>query len=327
MTQRPEGTPTTDEATPNETMFAPDEAGGRVKRLLLGYVMQVPVLKAGYGIHVVYREVGGGLIVGGLAYAALFALIPSLVLVVAALSWLIDDPATRAEAIQLVADAFPALQDVASPALDGVSQVAAVGSVVAIATFAWAASGLYVSLTRAMERFFPGERVGTVLARAAGVLIVVLIVIAVLAGVLVAGVLSVIAAALGLDEGSLLAIVGGIVALAGAAALAYAVYRVIPTAPPSARAARVPAALVGLVIGLMTLLYSFISPWLVAGYQAFGVMASVFVALIWLRVVFLAMIYGAAMAKHRDASTHAPAGGPPGIGDRTHDSAVVEADD
>jgi len=50
----------------------------------------------------------------------------------------------------------------------------------------------------------------------------------------------------------------------------------------------------------MTLFYSFISPWLVSGFQAFGVMASVFVALIWLRVVFLAMIYGAAMARYRD---------------------------
>ena len=50
----------------------------------------------------------------------------------------------------------------------------------------------------------------------------------------------------------------------------------------------------------MTLLYSVISPWLVSGFQAFGVMASVFVALVWLRVIFLAMVYGAAMARYRD---------------------------
>jgi hypothetical protein len=48
------------------------------------------------------------------------------------------------------------------------------------------------------------------------------------------------------------------------------------------------------------LFYGLISPWLVSGYQAFGVMASVFVALVWLRVVFLAMVYGAAMTRYRD---------------------------
>ncbi len=74
----------------------------------------------------------------------------------------------------------------------------------------------------------------------------------------------------------------------------------MPANPPSAHSARLPAVLVGIVIALMTLLYSVISPWLVSGFQAFGVMASVFVALVWLRFVFLAMVYGAAMTRYRD---------------------------
>ena len=49
----------------------------------------------------------------------------------------------------------------------------------------------------------------------------------------------------------------------------------------------------------MTLFYGLLSPWLVSSFAAFGVMASVFVALVWLRIVFLAMAYGAAMASHR----------------------------
>jgi len=300
---RPTGNePTPDGATPPKDVLIP-EGTGRIKRMLLGYVLQVPLLEQAYGIHVIYRDVGGGLIVGGLAYGALFALIPSLVLVVAALSWLIDDPVLRADAIRLVGDAFPALADVADPALEGASQVAAVGSIVAIATFAWAASGLYVSLTRAMERFFPGARVGTVLARVSGVAVVILMVVGVLAGVLVGGVVSVVARSLGLDETWLLGLLGGLSALAVGTAIAYAVYRVIPADPPTARAAIVPALLVGIAIGSMTLLYSVISPWLVSGYQMYGVMASVFVALIWLRVVFLAMVYGAAMTRYRDIAT------------------------
>lgn len=284
------------------------EAGG-LKGVVLGYAMRVPVMREAYGIHLVYRDVGGGLIVGGLSYAALFALLPSLVLAIAMLSWLIDDPVVRADAILLLGDAFPAFKDVAGPALDGAGELAAAGSVVAIATFAWAASGLYVSLTRAMERFFPGQRVGTVLARIGGVAVVVLIVVAILAAVLLGGVVTVIAGALGLDENRALAVVGGLGALAGAACLTYAAYRIIPAAPPSRRAAIYPAVLVGIVIGLMTILYGVISPWLVSGYQMYGVLASVFVALVWLRVVFMAMVYGAAMARHMDDR-----GDEPGLG-------------
>jgi uncharacterized BrkB/YihY/UPF0761 family membrane protein len=88
--------------------------------------------------------------------------------------------------------------------------------------------------------------------------------------------------------------------LALASGIVYAIYRVIPANPPEAWSARLPALLVGVAIALMTLLYSVLSPWLVSGFQVFGVAATVFVALVWLRVVFLAMVYGAAMARYRD---------------------------
>jgi uncharacterized BrkB/YihY/UPF0761 family membrane protein len=117
--------------------------------------------------------------------------------------------------------------------------------------------------------------------------------------VIVSGVLTALARALQLDAEWILALAGAVVTLAVATGLVYGIYRAMPANPPTAQAARIPAALVGVVIAGMTLLYSVISPWLVSGYQAFGVMASVFVALIWLRVVFMAMIYGAAMARYR----------------------------
>jgi uncharacterized BrkB/YihY/UPF0761 family membrane protein len=151
-----------------------------------------------------------------------------------------------------------------------------------------------------MERFFPGERISGVLARVLGVLLVLLIIVAVLAAVILAGVVTVIARALALDAEWILTTVSVIVTMVLAAAIVYAIYRVIPANPPDASSARLPAVLVGIAIAAMTLLYSVLSPWLVSGFQMFGVMASVFVALVWLRVVFLAMVYGAAMARYRD---------------------------
>jgi uncharacterized BrkB/YihY/UPF0761 family membrane protein len=118
--------------------------------------------------------------------------------------------------------------------------------------------------------------------------------------VIVAGVVTVVAHALSLDGEWILAVGGALATFGIAAVIVYGIYRVIPSNPPSVKSARLPAGLVGSAIAVMTLLYGAISPWLVSGYQAFGVMASVFVALVWLRVVFLAVIYGAAMARYQD---------------------------
>ena len=273
-----------------------------IRRRLEKVAERYRILRAVLGTHAVYRDAGGALIASGLSYAALFALIPTLALVVAGVVFLVDDPELRADALEFVRSAVPALEDVARPAIDGAVRSAAIGSVIALVGFAWAASGLYLNLTRAMERFFPGERVSGALARVAGVILVVLVIVGVLAAVVVAGALSVVAQALGVDAEWLLALVSSVLTVALAAGITFGIYRVLPASPPSAVSARMPALLVGTAIGLMTLFYGLISPWLVSGFEMFGVMASVFVALVWLRVVFMAMIYGAAFARYRDAS-------------------------
>lgn len=278
---------------------APKEKG-RFKRMLMPFLMRYSLLRRGIGIQVVYRNTGGGLIVGGLAYAALFALIPTIALVVAGIYLLVDDPQVRQDAISLINDAFPAFKGITKPAIDNAEAVAAAGSIIALIGFGWGASGLYLNLTRAMERFFPGERVSGALARALGVLLVVAVIVGVIAAIFVSGVLTVMAQALAWDAEWLLGVVGAAVTLALATGLVYGVYRTMPANPPTARAARLPAVLAGVAIAAMTLFYGLISPWLVSGFQMFGVMASVFVALIWLRVIFMAMIYGAAMARYRD---------------------------
>lgn len=278
----------------------PPRKKGRLKAMLLPIAMRYPALRRVIGIQVVYRSTGGGLIVGGLSYAALFALIPTLILVVAGIFLLVDDPQFRQEAVQLVNDAFPAFTGVTDSAVEGAGGMAAIGGVIATIGFLWGASGLYLDLTRAMERFFPGARVSGVLARVMGVLLVMLIIVGVLVAVFVAGVVTVVARALALDAEWILTVSSAAATLLIATGLVYAVYRIVPSNPPAPHSARRPAILVGVAIAAMTLLYSVISPWLVSGFQAFGVMASAFAALVWLRVIFLAMVYGAAMARYRD---------------------------
>jgi uncharacterized BrkB/YihY/UPF0761 family membrane protein len=277
-----------------------DRKRGQLKRIALAVAMRHRWLRQLIGMHIIYRFNTGGLIVGGVAYAALFAMIPTFALVFAGIFLLVDDPILREEAVQTLRDTFPAFEGFTDAAMEQATDIAAVGGVVALIGFAWGASGFYLNLLRAMERFFPGERVGGALARVLGVLLVALVIVAVLAAVLVAGVVTVVVQALELDSEWALGLLSGAITLVVASGLVYGIYRLLPASPPAARSARLPAALVGLVIGAMTLLYSYISPWLVSGYQAFGVVASTFVALLWLRLTFLAIVYGAAFARYRD---------------------------
>ena len=87
--------------------------------MLLPILMRYSLIRRGIGIQVVYRSTGGGLIVGGLAYAALFALIPTLVLVVAGIFLLVDDPQFREDAVDLVSRAFPAFAGITDTAVAG----------------------------------------------------------------------------------------------------------------------------------------------------------------------------------------------------------------
>ena len=273
---------------------------GRIKAVLLPWAMRHSLLRRVIGVQVVYRSTGGGLIVGGLSYAALFAIIPTLILVIAGVFLLVDDPRFRQDVIDFLSEAFPAFSGFTDTAVESAHELAAFGGIVALIGFFWGASGLYLNLTRAMERFFPGERVSGVIARVLGVLLVFLIIIGVLAAVILAGVATAVARFLGLDSEWLLALGSALGTFAVSTLIVYGIYRVIPSNPPAAVSARLPAALVGAAIALMTLLYGLLSPWLVSGFQAFGVMASVFMTLIWLRVVFLAMVYGAAQTRYRD---------------------------
>ena len=77
------------------------------------------------------------------------------------------------------------------------------------------------------------------------------------------------------------------------------VYVVVPRNGPSWRAASLPALAVGAGIGLLTSLFGLIAPFLIRGFAALGLIASVFAALVWLNLLFQILLYGAAWARIR----------------------------
>jgi len=75
-----------------------------------------------------------------------------------------------------------------------------------------------------------------------------------------------------------------------------AVYLLVPTAPPSVRAASLPAIAAGVGIGLLTNVFSLLAPLLIGGLSGFGVIATVFGALVWLNFSYQILLFGAAWA-------------------------------
>ena len=73
----------------------------------------------------------------------------------------------------------------------------------------------------------------------------------------------------------------------------------MPTAPPSLRAAFWPSVLTGIGIGLLTNLFSLLAPLLIGGIAGFGVIATIFGALVWLNLSYQILLWGAAWARVR----------------------------
>ncbi len=244
-----------------------------------------------------YGAAGGGLLSAGLAFNALFAIIPALLAVVAFLGLLINDPVSRKDTVEFLIQQLPPLQPVAQTIVDTLANGSRVGSVVGIVGLVWGASGFYGALEGALALLFPGSGGrGMIQQRLRGVVGVVALIGLVFAAIVVnafVGTVSSLVVVSGLD---VFRVVAPILACLAGIAVCLVVYVVVPVHGPSAAAARVPATVAGIGIGLLTTLFGVIAPLLVQGFAALGVIASVFAALIWLNFIFQLLLYGAAWA-------------------------------
>ncbi len=246
-------------------------------------------------------EAGGGILAAGLAFHALFALLPALLLLSGLAGWLIDDPATRAALVGDLVRRLPPLAGPVERTLDRLVSDRGTFSIIGLLGLAWGASNFYGSLDEAMERVFPGGRERSLVERrirgfgAVGVLIA-----AAVATVVTGSAWSYVESAIGSgDDKAFWRLAGpGTTALVMSAAVLF-VYRVVPTAPPDLRAAWLPALVVGTAIALLTNFYTILAPRIIGSLQAFGVLATLFGTLVWLSWVFQLLMTGAAWARLR----------------------------
>ena len=84
-----------------------------------------------------YGSAGGGLLAAGLAFYALFAIIPGILTLVALLGIVISDPASREKVVQFLVDQVPPLQPVARTILTSLADGSRVGSMLGIIGVVW----------------------------------------------------------------------------------------------------------------------------------------------------------------------------------------------
>ncbi len=261
-----------------------------------------------------YDRGGGGLVAGGLAYAALVAVLPGLLLALSVVGLLVSNPADQEAIVAAIGRALPPLEDIARAAFEQVSAKAVPTGLLAIAGLLWGSSRFYTALDQAFARIFrDGEPRNLVAQTVRGIVVtgalVVLPVVLLTVSSVVSGVLVLMPA--GQEVSGVTRAVLGIMSPLGSLVLftiAVALsYRYVPTAPPSMRAISLPAALAGLVLAAFTQLFAFIAPRLVGVAALYGAFVAVFALLAWLSIGFNVLMLGASWACVRAGAGRPPA--------------------
>ena len=252
-----------------------------------------------------YGRAAGGLLANGLAFSALFAAIPTMLLVLGLAGTVANDPAVHQTIGDALIAAFPPLEDLIDAALDAISSGAVAASILGLIGLVWTVSQLYGALDVAFARIFSDTPERDIVRRTARGLLVVGILGAVIVGFVIAAAL-----ATAVDSATHLEIpfARSIGALASWLPFLTAVsiggvlivYRTLPPKAPAWRSAALPAVIVGVAFVVLTQVFTFLVPRLVGVAALAGSIASAFVALAWLSFSFQALLYGAAWVRVRE---------------------------
>jgi membrane protein len=188
-----------------------------------------------------------------------------------------------------------------STSLENVVEQRGTLSFVGLIGLLWGSSAYYGALDEVMRRIYSAKHArGFIEQRLRGIITVVVLLLLMLGTVGMSGLFAIVGGRLGV--GLLVPILIPVVALTVIVGVVFAAYLLVPASPPSWRAALPPAIVAGIGIGILTNVFSLLTPWLIGGLLAFGVIATVFGALIWLSLSYQILLYGAAWARiRRDA--------------------------
>jgi membrane protein len=266
-----------------------------------------------------YDHAGGGLSANGLAYSALFALVPGILLLVAVLGLVINNPTIEEEIVNGIAKTFPPLAPLVDIAFKQISDGAVPMTVFAVLGLLWGSSRFYSALDYAFSRLFRTvPRRNEIEKGVRGVLVslvvVVLPLLLMFVGSFVTWLIDVTPRELdlpGLLRGplSLGSPLSTWILFVGGLAL---VYKLVPNANVCRHAYGWPAILAGTVIAIFTQIFTFIAPRMLHWQALFGTLVSVFAVLIWLSISLNVILFGACWTRVRVQAIEEAADGPEG---------------
>ena len=251
-----------------------------------------------------YGASGGGLLAGGLAYAALFAIVPAVLLLAGVVGLFVADPVERAKFVDILVGVLPPLRDLIRVVLEEAARDAGPVSIIGAIVLVWGTSRFLVAFQDAIARVMGGDRERGLLARNLGALGAVALLIAVIvASTVLSGVLAFLEA--GVAAGVLQVLSGaisiglGVVPVLATVAAMILVYRIVPTPAPPWRAVILPGIAAGLALTVVARLFAYVAPRLIGSAALLGTLATAFAALAWLALSFQAILIGAAWVRDR----------------------------
>jgi membrane protein len=299
---QPTDAPADEQTTPAaKSITQPPPAWKKLVDRAMSRVLRNVVVRTVIAVMDTAGQAGAPLFAAALAFTTLFAVVPLLLLVAGLLGWLIQDEIQRSALLGQLVSYFPPLADVMATSLESVVRERGALSLIGLVGLVWGSSSYYAALDEVMRRIFSAEHVrGFIEQRLRGIITVAVLVGLLLGTIVISSVFAFLSEKVG--DFALLRLATPLVALAVMSLVVLGVYLLVPAAPPSWRAALPPAIAAGIGIGILTSLFSLLTPWLIGGLLAFGVIATVFGALIWLSFSYQILLYGAAWARlRRDA--------------------------
>lgn len=275
---------------------------------ILERILEQPLVALVMRVLDVYGRAAGGLLANGLAFAALFATLPLVLLILGIAGLVVVDP----EAQERLADALkalvPPLADFVDQGMAALSTNATVASILGFIGVVWAVSQLYVTLDVAFSRIFAEHQERDVVRRTLRGFLWVLVLISVVVGTILLGVVATAIGTLFPNEPASIAALRSVLGgwpflLALGIGLVFLVYRTLPPRTPSVAAIWLPAVVAGIVIVALSQLFLVLAPLLVGAARLAGSLATAFIALAWLSFTFQALLYGAAWVRVREEAS------------------------
>ncbi len=253
----------------------------------------------------VYGLAPGGLLANGLAFTALFSVVPIALVTLGVAGLLVDDPAVQQQLAQALGAVLPPLAELVDQALVSMAQGAALTSIIGVLGLIWTVSQFYVTLDVAFARIFTDRPERDVLRRTARGFMWVVGIIGVVVALIVGGSLAAAAQALLPTSSTALTVFGRIVTSPPVVVLVtvgvvLGIYLIVPPRSPSVRSAALPAMVAGLGIYLLSQVFLFAAPRIVGVAALAGPLATAFIALAWLSFSFQILLLGAAWVRVRD---------------------------